>query len=64
MSVNGKYENMITLSKSNAEINILIVDDQPAIVIILSKILEIQGYNVRKCLSGEMALQSVHLSST
>jgi|GEM_PF-916723 diguanylate cyclase (GGDEF)-like protein len=60
MSVNGKYENMITLSKSNAEINILIVDDQPANLIILSKILEIQGYNVRKCLTGEMALQSVH----
>ncbi|WP_449417434.1 GGDEF domain-containing response regulator [Phormidium nigroviride] len=46
--------------KSAAETNILIVDDNPDNLRLLSKILESQGYIVRKSLNGKMALQAAY----
>ena len=40
--------------------NILIVDDTPDNLRLLTKILESKGYSVRKSLNGRMALQGVH----
>ncbi|OKH36840.1 hypothetical protein NIES2119_15580 [[Phormidium ambiguum] IAM M-71] len=51
---------MISLLKSPSETNILIVDDNPNNLRLLAKMLELQGYVVRKSLSGKMALQAVH----
>jgi len=51
---------MISLLKSPSETNILIVDDNPNNLRLLAKMLEMQGYVVRKSLSGKMALQAVH----
>ncbi|MEG4503146.1 diguanylate cyclase [Microcoleus sp. F6_B4] len=51
---------MKTLLKLAAQTNILIVDDTPDNLRLLSKILESQGYIVRKALNGRMALQGVH----
>ena len=51
---------MTTLFKLAAETNILIVDDTPDNLRLLAKILESQGYIVRKALNGRMALQGVH----
>ncbi|MFB2939451.1 response regulator [Aerosakkonemataceae cyanobacterium BLCC-F154] len=51
---------MTTLLKSPSEINILIVDDNPDNLRLLAKMLELQGYIVRKSLSGKIALQGVH----
>ncbi|UNU26923.1 GGDEF domain-containing response regulator [Microcoleus vaginatus] len=50
---------MTTLFKLAAETNILIVDDTPDNLRLLAKILESQGYIVRKALNGRMALQGV-----
>lgn len=44
---------------SLASANILIVDDTPDNLRLLAKILEAQGYTVRKSLNGKMALQAV-----
>lgn len=43
----------------SASANILIVDDTPDNLRLLAKILEAQGYTVRKSLNGKMALQAV-----
>jgi diguanylate cyclase (GGDEF)-like protein len=43
----------------NSKIDILIVDDTPDNLRLLSKILIDQGYNVRKALNGKMALTAV-----
>jgi diguanylate cyclase (GGDEF)-like protein len=51
---------MTTLFKLAAQTNILIVDDNPDNLRLLAKILESQGYIVRKALNGRMALQGVH----
>ncbi|MDB9511178.1 diguanylate cyclase [Kamptonema animale CS-326] len=51
---------MNILLKSAAETNILIVDDNPDNLRLLSKILESQGYIVRKSLNGKMALQAAY----
>lgn len=51
---------MATLLKPVAGTNILVVDDNPDNLRLLAKILEAQGYTVRKSLSGRMALQAVH----
>jgi diguanylate cyclase (GGDEF)-like protein len=50
---------MATLLTPTTAITILIVDDIPDNLRLLSKILEAQGYLVRKSLSGKMALQGV-----
>lgn len=51
---------MTALFKLAAQTNILIVDDTPDNLRLLAKILESQGYIVRKALNGRMALQGVH----
>lgn len=51
---------MNTLLKPAAATNILIVDDHPDNLRLLAKMLESQGYPVRKSLNGRMALQAVH----
>ncbi|MEG4837375.1 diguanylate cyclase [Microcoleus sp. B9-D4] len=51
---------MTALFKLAAQTNILIVDDTPDNLRLLAKILESQGYMVRKALNGRMALQGVH----
>jgi diguanylate cyclase (GGDEF)-like protein len=50
---------MTTLFQLSAQTNILIVDDNPDNLRLLAKILESQGYIVRKALNGRMALQGV-----
>lgn len=50
---------MTTPLKSATQTNILIVDDTPDNLRLLTKILESQGYIVRKSLNGRMALQGV-----
>jgi diguanylate cyclase (GGDEF)-like protein len=50
---------MTTLFQLAAQTNILIVDDNPDNLRLLAKILESQGYIVRKALNGRMALQGV-----
>lgn len=50
---------MASLFKLAGQANILIVDDIPANLRLLAKILESQGYMVRKSLNGRMALQAV-----
>ncbi len=50
----------MTLLKPADPNNILIVDDTPDNLRLLTKILESQGYLVRKSLNGKMALQGVH----
>lgn len=50
----------MTLIKPVAATNILIVDDTPDNLRLLAKILESQGYVVRKALSGKMAIQGAH----
>ncbi|MGI0485184.1 response regulator [Pantanalinema rosaneae CENA516] len=50
-------------SQSTSQItcaNILLVDDTPDNLRLLAKMLESQGYKVRKTTSGKMALQSAH----
>ncbi len=51
---------MTTLLKSTTKTTILIVDDTPDNLRLLAKILESQGYLVRKYLNGRMALQGVN----
>lgn len=51
---------MITLLKPTAEIKILVVDDNPDNLRLLTKILESQGYIIRKSLNGKMALQAAY----
>ncbi|MBF2027966.1 MAG: diguanylate cyclase [Oscillatoriales cyanobacterium C42_A2020_001] len=51
---------MATSSQLTAATNILIVDDNPDNLRLLAKMLESQGYIVRKSLSGRMALQAIH----
>ncbi|MEG3837311.1 MULTISPECIES: diguanylate cyclase [unclassified Microcoleus] len=51
---------MTALFKLVAQTHILIVDDTPDNLRLLAKILESQGYIVRKALNGRMALQGVH----
>lgn len=51
---------MVTLLQPAATINILLVDDTPDNLRLLTKILAAQGYLVRKALNGKMALQGVH----
>ncbi|HLO48219.1 MAG TPA: diguanylate cyclase [Kamptonema sp.] len=53
---------MTTLLKPASEINIIIVDDRPDNLRLLGKILESQGYIVRKSLNGRMALEGVRRS--
>jgi diguanylate cyclase (GGDEF)-like protein len=48
------------LLKSASETNILIVDDTPDNLRLLTKILESQGYIIRKSLNGRMALQAAY----
>lgn len=50
----------MTLLKPTTATTILIVDDIPDNLRLLTKILETQGYIVRKSLSGKMALQGVY----
>ncbi len=50
---------MTTLLKPTAALKILIVDDTPDNLRLLTQILESEGYCVRKALNGKMALQSV-----
>ncbi|CAD5981316.1 Cyclic di-GMP phosphodiesterase PA4781 [Planktothrix tepida] len=50
---------MTSLLKYPTQTNILIVDDTPDNLRLLAKILESQGYIVRKSLNGRMALQGV-----
>ncbi len=50
----------MTLLKSTAAITILIVDDAPDNLRLLTQVLESEGYCVRKALNGKMALQGVH----
>ncbi|MEG4589076.1 diguanylate cyclase [Microcoleus sp. MOSTC5] len=54
---------MATLLKLAAQTNILIVDDTPDNLRLLAKILESQGYIVRKSLNGRMALEGVRRNS-
>ncbi|MEH1934342.1 MAG: diguanylate cyclase [Nostoc sp.] len=49
---------MANLLKSASETNILIVDDTPDNLRLLTKILESQSYIIRKSLNGKMALQA------
>lgn len=49
---------MVTLLKPVSETSILIVDDTPDNLRLLARILESQGYVVRKSLNGRMALQA------
>lgn len=51
---------MTNLLKFPSQTNILIVDDTPDNLRLLTKILQSQGYTVRKSLNGRMALQGVH----
>jgi len=51
---------MNTLLKNASEINILVVDDTADNLRLLSKILDSQGYTIRKSLNGRMALQAAH----
>jgi len=51
---------MNTLLNYRVQTNIMIVDDTPDNLRLLAKILETQGYVVRKSLNGRMALQGVH----
>lgn len=51
---------MTTPLKNAAKINILIVDDTPDNLRLLTKILQSQGYIVRKSLNGRMALQGIY----
>ncbi|MBD2199251.1 MULTISPECIES: hybrid sensor histidine kinase/response regulator [Calothrix] len=46
------------LLKPASQTNILLVDDTPDNLRLLSKMLELQGYTVRKSLNGRMALQA------
>jgi len=50
---------MTTLLKSTADTKILIVDDHPNNLRLLAKILESEGYIVRKALNGMMALRGI-----
>jgi diguanylate cyclase (GGDEF)-like protein len=50
----------MTLLQPANTINILLVDDTPDNLRLLVKILESQGYLVRKALNGRMALQGAH----
>jgi diguanylate cyclase (GGDEF)-like protein len=50
---------MVTLQSLITATNILIVDDNPDNLRLLAKMLEAQGYVVRKSLSGKMALQAI-----
>ena len=49
---------MSKLLQSPSETNILIVDDNPDNLRLLTKILELRGYIIRKSLNGKMALQA------
>ncbi|BAY31606.1 multi-sensor hybrid histidine kinase [Nostoc carneum NIES-2107] len=49
---------MDTLLKSASQTNILLVDDNPDNLRLLAKMLESEGYVLRKSLSGRMALQA------
>ncbi|MEH2323377.1 MAG: response regulator [Nostoc sp.] len=49
---------MATLLKPASQTNILLVDDNPDNLRLLAKMLELQGYIVRKSLNGRMALQA------
>ncbi|MEA5623371.1 diguanylate cyclase [Nostoc sp. UHCC 0251] len=49
---------MANLLKSPSETNILVVDDTPDNLRLLAKILELQGYIIRKSINGRMALQA------
>lgn len=51
---------MTSLLKPTTTTNILIVDDNPDNLRLLTKILEPQGYVVRKSLNGRMALQAAY----
>ena len=51
---------MATLLKSAADTTVLIVDDTPDNLRLMAKILEAQGYTVRKALNGRMAIQGAH----
>lgn len=51
---------MVTLPKPGSEMKILIVDDTPDNLRLLAKMLESQGYIVRKALNGRMALQGAY----
>ncbi|MBD2517011.1 response regulator [Nostoc sp. FACHB-973] len=49
---------MNNLLKPASETNILLIDDTPDNLRLLAKMLELQGYTVRKSLNGRMALQA------
>lgn len=51
-------ETMATRLKSATEIHILVVDDTPDNLRLLTKILELQNYTIRKSLNGRLALQA------
>ncbi|MEH1810518.1 GGDEF domain-containing response regulator [Nostoc sp.] len=51
---------MVNLLKSPSETNILVVDDTPENLRLLAKMLELQGYTIRKSLNGRMALQAAY----
>lgn len=50
----------MTINYPNHAINILIVDDTPANVLLLVRMLNMRGYNTRSVLSGKLALQAAH----
>ncbi|MFK8182503.1 MAG: response regulator [Phormidesmis sp.] len=50
------------LSATNAKANILLVDDQPQNLKLLSDLLEEQGYEVQQAINGAVALQAVQAS--
>lgn len=50
------------VSKTEGKADILVVDDHPANLRLLSVMLEKQGYQVRKALNGQIALDSVEAS--
>jgi two-component system, sensor histidine kinase and response regulator len=52
---------MSTLQRSTACSNILLVDDTPDNLRLLSKMLESQGYKIRKTTSGKTALQAAQI---
>lgn len=56
---NSKQQDKI-LNMDKTPADILIVDDTPENLRLLSRMLTKQGYNVRKAISGQMALRAVN----
>lgn len=61
--VTPTVNNSDSVSIDNDKINILLVDDQPKNLRLLSDLLEEQGYEVQQAINGNIALQAIALSS-